>query len=139
MSDEQKVGVSRLVYVGEEYPGVRCFRGERNTLLVGLAQDCADTLARRGDKAYWDDGHPGWDARYREIRATLGMTAVEVSAFSWPQTSEELTNEIVHGMFFDWQRSDGHWNVVSTEHKMYGDALAKSLTNVWFGVVITAD
>lgn len=128
-----------IVSVGRHYPGVRCFGGLREPLLVELAQDCADRLASNGEAAYWRDGHPGWDGRFHRIRSRLGVSAVEVSAFSWPNPSDTLTVEIVRGFFFDWQRSSGHWAVVSAPHARFGEGVAKSRANIWYGVVITAD
>jgi hypothetical protein len=129
---------SPLVEAAAIYPGVRFQEGTRDAALVAMAQDAADTMARRGDRAYRFSGHPGWDGRFRRINA-MGLRGVEVSAFSWPDTSPEPTPEILRELFFDWQRSPGHWRVVSTPHARYGDGLARSRTGTWFAAVIVAD
>lgn len=137
---------SPLVAAGRIYPGVQCLDGLRDPLLVELAQDCAELLARRGETAYWRDGHPGWDdgnpyrnSRYRRIGRELGMTGVEVSAMSWPDTSTIPNPDIMRQIYYDWKRVPGHWAVVSTPHARFGDGMAKSANNVWYGVIITAD
>lgn len=130
---------SPLVAAGRAYPGVKCLDGLRDPLLVDLAQDCANRLAASGERAYWRDGHPGLNARFGIIRQRLGMDPDEVSAFSWPDAATEPTQAIASGLFYDWQRSSGHWAVVSKPHARFGDGLAKSRNNVWYGVIITAD
>lgn len=129
---------SPLVAAGKAYPGVRCFEGERDAVLVESAQWCADKLAAAGERGYWRDGHPNWETRYHAIRNEIGMRPVEVSAMS-SATSPELTDAIARDMYYDWQRSSGHWRVVSQPHKRYGEGVARSRTNRWFSVVIVAD
>jgi hypothetical protein len=129
---------SPLSEAADAYPGVRFQEGQRDAALVAMAQDAADTMARRGDRAYRFSGHPGWESRFRRINA-MGLRGVEVSAFSWPDTSPTATPEILRELFYDWERSSGHWRVVSTPHERYGDGLARSRTGTWFAAVIVAD
>jgi hypothetical protein len=129
---------SPLAEAADAYPGVRFQEGQRDAALVQMAQEAADTMARRGDRAYRFSGHPGWDGRFRRINA-MGLRGVEVSAFSWPDASAEPTPEILRELFYDWERSSGHWRVVSTPHERYGDGLARSRTGTWFAAVIVAD
>lgn len=126
---------SPLVEAARLYPGVRFHEGVRDTFLVGLAEDCAKLLVKGGENNYRFDGHPGWKQRFAEIRKTLGMAGIEVTAMARPGEGDEIGHEL----FYDWQRSSGHWRVVSTKHDRYGDALAKDKRNVWFGVIIVAD
>ena len=130
---------SPLVAAAKKYPGVMFHRGQRDQFLVELSQECADLMARNGERYYWRDGHPSWNSRYHKIRSRLGMTGVEVTAFSWPDKSEGATSEITSGLFYDWQRSSGHWRVVSKTHKRFGDALARSSNGVWYACVIVAN
>lgn len=126
---------SPLVEAARRYPGVRFYEGERDDLLVRLAQECADLLAKRGERAYWRDGHPSWSKRATEIRDTLGMSGVEVTAMERPGEGDD----VCHEAFYDWERSSGHWRVVSTPHAKYGDALASTKSGIWFAVIICAD
>jgi hypothetical protein len=126
---------SAMIEAADAYPGVKFHHGERDPLLVRLAQETADTLARRGEWGYRFDGHPGWDAKYQTIRKQLGMRAVEVSARSW----RGQTVGIERGMYDSWRASTGHWRVVSTPHKRYGEGIAKSRRGTYFSAVIVAD
>jgi len=126
---------SPLVEAARIYPGVRFHEGVRDPLLVQLAQDCADLLVRNGEAEYAQDGHPGWDERFHEIRKALGMTGVEVTAMARPGEGDDIGHEV----FYDWERSAGHWRVVSTPHKRYGDGLAKSQNGIWYATVVVAD
>jgi hypothetical protein len=67
------------------------------------------------------------------------MTGVEVSAFSWPRALEIPTLMTMRGFYYDWERSEGHWIVVSTSHAKYGDGLARDPRGIWYGVIIVAD
>lgn len=133
------VGDSVLVAGGRVYPGVKCLDGLRDPFLVEQAQSAANILAANGERAYWTDGHPGWDSRFRLISSTLGMGVSEVTAFSWPDSSEKPTPEIVSGLYYDWQRSPGHWSVVSRPHKRFGDGIARSRNGIWYSTIIVAD
>lgn len=126
---------SVLVEAAKRFPGVRFHEGSRDDLLVGLAQDCADLLARRGQWLYWRNGHPGWNDRFAEIHSKLGMSGVEVTAMERPGEGDD----VCHEAFYDWERSSGHWRVVSTPHAKYGDALASTKSGIWFAVIICAD
>jgi SAM-dependent methyltransferase len=137
-----------LISTAKHYPGIQFFKGERNDLLVKLAQDCANLLASRGVYKFWPpgrggprdgDGHPNWDSRYRQIKSQLQMTGCEVTAMSWPDTSNIFTPRIANELFYDWERSPGHWRVISTSHKMYGEAFARTQAGIWFGAIIVAD
>jgi len=130
---------SALLACAKTYPGARFYRGERNAYLVGLAQETAETLAAAGEQAYWRDGHPDWSTRHGAIRERLGLSGNEVTAFSWPDTSDEITPQIAYQLFYDWQRSPGHWRVVANPHAMFGEWAAQSRSGVWYGVVIVAD
>lgn len=145
---ESRRNDSVLLACAKSYPGARFYRGERDMLLVELAQQAANLLAQRGESGYWWDGHPDWNvnanSRYQVIRSRYGVSPVEVTAMSSIKSSE-ITAEIAYGFFYDWYRSSSpkerssHWTVVSTEHKRYGDAVARSRSGTWFGVVIVAD
>jgi len=126
---------SLLVQAGMRYPGVRFYEGLKDELLAKLAQDCANLLAQRGESGYWRDGHPDWDSRFAEIRDKLSMTGVEVSAMARPGEGDKMGREL----YYDWERSEGHWRVVSTPHVKYGDGLARDSRGVWYGVIIVAD
>lgn len=126
---------SAMIEAADQYPGVQFHHGVRDPLLVRLAQDTADTLARRGEWGYRFDGHPGWDAKYLTIRQRLGMRAVEVSAQSWPRQ----TVGAERGMYDSWNASPGHWRVVSTVHKRYGEGIARSRRGTFFAAIIVAD
>lgn len=129
---------SPLSEAADDYPGVRFQEGQRDDALVRMAQDAADLLARRGNRGFWRDGHPGWDGRFRRING-MGLRGVEVTAFSWPDTAPEPTPEILKELYYDWQRSPGHWRVISTRHERYGDGLARSSSGTWYAAVIVAD
>ena len=130
---------SSLLSMAKIYPGVQFYNGERNDYLVSLAEQCAQLMAKNGVSKYWRDGHPDWNSRFFSIRNNLGLTGVEVTAFSWPRASNEINTDITRGLFYDWQRSPGHWNVVSNNHTMFGEATAKSSNGVWYGCIICAD
>lgn len=126
---------SPLVAAARLYPGVRFHEGVRDPLLVGMAQEAADAMARRGERGYRWDGHPGWSQRHAEIRRTLRMTGVEVSAMERPGEGDDIAREA----FNDWKQVPGHWRVVATPHKRFGDGLARSRRGVWFAAVVVAD
>jgi len=126
---------SPLVSAARLYPGVRFHDGVRDPLLVQLAQEAADAMARRGERGYRWDGHPGWNQRHAEIRRKLGMAGVEVSAMERPGEGDDIAREAFH----DWRQSAGHWRVVATPHKRFGDGLARSRRGVYFAVIIVAD
>jgi SAM-dependent methyltransferase len=136
---ESRRNDSVLLACAKSYPGARFYRGERNNYLVAMAQETAEELARDGERAYRWDGHPDWEQRFHEIRATLGLTGCEISARSWPTTSAELTSQIAYQLLYDWERSAGHWQVISESHTMFGEGTARSRTGVWYAVVVVAD
>jgi len=134
---------SPLVSAARLYSGVEFYNGKREALLVDLAQQTVDTLASQNMHKYWPgrggDGHPDWDRKRIIISNKFGMKGVEVTAISWPYKSEKITAEITRGLFYDWQRSAGHWNVISKQHEIYGDAVARSNSGIWYGCIIVAD
>jgi hypothetical protein len=134
---------SPLVAAAKLYPGVRFHEGVRDPLLVQLAQTYSEQMAAINSQSKgWGrrrEGHFGWDARYATIRSQLGLRGVEVSAESWDRQANASPPEIGRTMFESWRASSGHWRVVSTPHKRYGDGLAKSRRGIWFAAVIIAD
>jgi hypothetical protein len=143
MATMSSVGVSPLVQAAMEYPGVRFHEGTRDTFLVRLAQDYSEQMAAIDSQSKgWGRrriGHFGWDARSATIRTQLGLRGVEVSAESWDRQTNAPMPEIGRTMFESWQASPGHWRVVSTKHKRFGDGLAKSRRGIWYAAVIVAD
>lgn len=128
-----------LIAAAMLFPGVRFQEGERDPLLVELAQGYAEQMAAINSQSKRGQGHFGWDARYRTIREELGMKAVEVSAESWDRQADAPMDEIGRTMFESWKASSGHWRVVSTPHKRYGDGLAKSRRGIWYAAIIVAN
>jgi len=137
---------SELTKAGKVYNGVRCYEGQRNSLLDSLAQTYSNEMAAINSQSRnksWrnpmGEGHFGVEARYAKIRQDLGMKGDEVTAESWYWQSNSPMNEIAEGMFDSWRQSSGHWNVVSKPHKLYGDGLAKSRQGIWYATVLVAD
>jgi hypothetical protein len=134
-----------LIAVAQVYPGVRFHEGERDNLLVALAQGYADEMAAINSQSRRGQGHFGWARRYERIRAELNMKAVEVSAQSDNRLADAPLDAVAENLFDSWRQSDGpppkadHWGVVSKPHARYGDGLARSTRGVWFGCVIAAD
>jgi len=126
---------SVLVTAGRHYPGVRFYEGLRDPLLVDLAQTYAEQMANINSQSNRGEGHFGWDERRTKIRRELGLKGNEVSAEIHPWESGELGQNAFH----DWQRSSGHWAIVSQPHDRYGDGIAKSRQGVVYVVIIVAD
>lgn len=130
---------SPLVLGARLYPGVHFQEGVRDDLLVRLAEDCTKLLVRNGPWGYWRDGHPRWDARYREIRSKLRMKAVEVTAQADANLADAPEEAIVRNLYDAWRQSSGHWGVISKPHKRYGDWIAVTKSGIWYGTIIVAD
>jgi hypothetical protein len=126
---------SALIAEAKVHPGVRFDEGWRDPFLVSLAQGYSDQMARMGSQG----GHRGWSGRYGEIRRVLNMRGVEVTAESWPWQVNDPPVALARDAFRSWSYSSGHWRVVSTPHRRYGDGLAKSKQGVWFTTIIVAD
>lgn len=131
---------SPLVQAAMSYPGVRFHEGQRDAFLVGLAEWNSKQQAMHGRQNHYE-----FQDRYDNVRKTLGMRAVEVTAESWSWQSNEPTNVIARGMYDSWAQSNGpyphadHWSVVSKPHKRYGDAISKSRRGVFYATVLVAD
>ena len=130
---------SPLVLGARLYPGVEFQEGVRDDLLVRLAEDCTKLLIRKGPRGYRRDGHPNWDARYREIRSKLQMKAVEVTAQADANLADAPEEAIVRNLYDAWRQSSGHWGVVSKPHKRYGDWIGVTKGGIWYGTIIVAD
>ena len=129
---------SGIVAAARVYPGVRFTEGWRDPYLVQMAEGYAAGMAAINSQSRVGQGHFGWERRRADILRVLGLRGDEVTAESWPWQRDEAPEAIGRELLWSWQRSSGHWRVVSAPARRFGDGVARSRQGVWFGVVIVA-
>jgi len=120
-----------LAAIGHTTEHVRCFDGERNELMQGLAQrHAADMAARR------KQDHRGFSARFQAIQHALHISAAEICAESWDRQKDDSLDKIATEMYDCWRQSPGHWKIATTPAQFYGASMAQGKNGIWYACVI---
>jgi hypothetical protein len=124
-----------LIDAGKAFPGAHVCESEPHPLLMALASEHAQYMARHRRQ-----GHQRWNERSREIIAELGqVTPAEICAESWDRQAHDPLPEVATEMFRCWKTSEGHWSVASRKHRWFGCDMAQGRNGVWYACIIVAD
>lgn len=126
--------VMGIIEAGKKYPGAKVCFSESHPILMALASNHCQYMARTGIQ-----GHQGFNKRFQELQKIGLMGAAEICAESWPWEANEPMYKLGWGMFKSWRTSNGHWRTASAKHRYFGADMAKGSNGIWYACIIVAD
>ena len=79
-------------------------------------------------------GHQQWQSRFQQIWKQIGgKPPIEVCAESWPD--EPLITACL-GCVHAWRQSAGHWQAVSSGHRIYAYSIHRGNNRIWYATGI---